>query len=228
MAIFLKNFNFPEHWKNALGASFCDDFFGDLTPRLDELIDDDVKFFPPIDRLFQALHLTSFLDTKVLMLGQDPYHKFGQANGIAFSVNRNITIPPSLKNIYLELTEDVKCSNPTHGDLSFWSQQGVLLLNSSLSVEEGKPNSHRNLGWTTLTNKIISKLSERGGVIFVLWGNFAQKKMNLIDGLRNNILLAPHPSPLSSYRGFFGSRPFSEINNILLKSDKEQINWQID
>jgi len=224
----VKNFNFPEHWTSALGPSFCNNFFGDIAPRIDRLIDEDVIFFPPIDMLFQALHLTSFLDTKVLILGQDPYHRFGQANGLAFSVNRNISIPPSLKNIYLELAEDVECSNPNHGDLSFWSQQGVLLLNSSLSVEEGKPNSHQDLGWSTLTNKIISKLSDRGEVIFVLWGNFAQKKMNLIDGLRNNILLAPHPSPLSSYRGFFGSRPFSEINNILLKSDKEQINWQID
>ena len=224
----MKNFNFPEPWQNALGTSFCDDFFGDLAPRIDELIDNDVKFFPPIDRLFEALNLTSFLDTKVLILGQDPYHKFGQANGLAFSVDRNISIPPSLKNIYLELAEDVECSNPNHGDLSFWSQQGVLLLNSSLSVEEGKPNSHQDLGWSTLTNKIISKLSDRGEVIFVLWGNFAQKKMNLIDGVRNNILLAPHPSPLSSYRGFFGSRPFSEINNILLRSNKEQIDWQID
>ena len=224
----MKNFNFPEPWKIALGASFCDDFFSDLTPRIDELVDNDVIFYPPIDLLFQALHLTSFLDTKVLILGQDPYHRFGQANGLAFSVNRDISIPPSLKNIYLELAEDVECSNPNHGDLSFWSQQGVLLLNSSLSVEEGKPNSHQDLGWSTLTNKIISKLSDRGEVIFVLWGNFAQKKMNLIDGLRNNILLAPHPSPLSSYRGFFGSRPFSEINNILLRSNKEQIDWQID
>ena len=224
----MKNFNFPEPWKNALGASFCNDFFSDLTPRIDRLIDNDVIFFPPIDMLFQALHLTSFLDTKVLILGQDPYHRFGQANGLAFSVNRDISIPPSLKNIYLELAEDVECSNPNHGDLSFWSQQGVLLLNSSLSVEEGKPNSHQDLGWSTLTNKIISKLSDRGEVIFVLWGNFAQKKMNLIDGVRNNILLAPHPSPLSSYRGFFGSRPFSEINNILLRSNKEQIDWQID
>ena len=224
----MKNFNFPEPWKIALGASFCDDFFSDLTPRIDELVDNDVIFYPPIDLLFQALHLTSFLDTKVLILGQDPYHRFGQANGLAFSVNRDISIPPSLKNIYLELAEDVECSNPNHGDLSFWSQQGVLLLNSSLSVEEGKPNSHQDLGWSTLTNKIISKLSDRGEVIFVLWGNFAQKKMNLIDGVRNNILLAPHPSPLSSYRGFFGSRPFSEINNILLRSNKEQIDWQID
>ena len=224
----MKNFNFPEHWTNALGASFCNNFFGDIAPRIDRLIDEDVIFFPPIDMLFQALHLTSFLDTKVLILGQDPYHKFGQANGLAFSVNRDISIPPSLKNIHLELAEDVECSNPNHGDLSFWSQQGVLLLNSSLSVEEGKPNSHQDLGWSTLTNKIISKLSDRGEVIFVLWGNFAQKKMNLIDGLRNNILLAPHPSPLSSYRGFFGSRPFSEINNILLRSNKEQIDWQID
>ena len=201
----MKNFNFPEHWTNALGSSFCNNFFGDIAPRIDRLIDEDVIFFPPIDMLFQALHLTSFL-----------------------SVNRDISIPPSLKNIYLELAEDVECSNPNHGDLSFWSQQGVLLLNSSLSVEEGKPNSHQDLGWSTLTNKIISKLSDRGEVIFVLWGNFAQKKMNLIDGVRNNILLAPHPSPLSSYRGFFGSRPFSEINNILLRSNKEQIDWQID
>ena len=224
----MKNFNFPEHWTNALGSSFCNNFFGDIAHRIDRLIDEDVIFFPPIDMLFQALHLTSFLDTKVLILGQDPYHRFGQANGLAFSVKRDISIPPSLKNIYLELAEDVECSNPNHGDLSFWSQQGVLLLNSSLSVEEGKPNSHQDLGWSTLTNKIISKLSDRGEVIFVLWGNFAQKKMNLIDGVRNNILLAPHPSPLSSYRGFFGSRPFSEINNILLRSNKEQIDWQID
>ena len=224
----MKNFNFPEHWTSALGPSFCNNFFGDIAPRIDRLIDEDVIFFPPINMLFQALHLTSFLDTKVLILGQDPYHRFGQANGLAFSVNRDISIPPSLKNIYLELAEDVECSNPNHGDLSFWSQQGVLLLNSSLSVEEGKPNSHQDLGWSTLTNKIISKLSDRGEVIFVLWGNFAQKKMNLIDGVRNNILLAPHPSPLSSYRGFFGSRPFSEINNILLRSNKEQIDWQID
>ena len=224
----MKNFNFPEPWKNALGATFCDDFFSDLTPRIDELIDNDVKFFPPIDRLFEALNLTSFLDTKVLILGQDPYHKFGQANGLAFSVDRNISIPPSLKNIYIELAEDVECSNPNHGDLNFWSQQGVLLLNSLLSVGEGKPNSHQKLGWSILTDKIISKLSERGEVIFVLWGNFAQKKISLIDRRRNNILLAPHPSPLSSYRGFFGSRPFSKINNILLKSNKEQIDWQID
>ena len=224
----MKNFNFPEHWTSALGPSFCNNFFADIAPRIDRLIGEDVIFFPPIDMLFQALHLTSFLDTKVLILGQDPYHRFGQANGLAFSVNRNISIPPSLKNIYLELAEDVECSNPNHGDLSFWSQQGVLLLNSSLSVEEGNPNSHQDLGWSTLTNKIISKLSDRGEVIFVLWGNFAQKKMNLIDGVRNNILLAPHPSPLSSYRGFFGSRPFSEINNILLRSNKEQIDWQID
>ena len=223
----MKNFNFPEPWHNALGASFCDDLFRELKPRIDELINNDVIFFPPIDRLFEALHLTSFLDTKVLILGQDPYHKFGQANGLDFSVDRNISIPPSLKNIYLELVEDVECTNPNHGDLSFWAQQGVLLLNASLSVEEGKPNSHQNLGWSILTDKIISKLSDRGEVIFVLWGNFAQKKINLIDRQTNHILLAPHPSPLSSYRGFFGSNPFSKINNILSKSNNSQIDWQI-
>ena len=223
----MQNFNFPEPWKNALGASFCNKILTDLKPRLDKLIDNDFIVFPPINMLFQALHLTSFLETKVLILGQDPYHKFGQANGLAFSVNRNIPIPPSLKNIYLELQADIGCPIPNHGDLSSWAKQGVLLLNSTLSVEEGKPNSHLNLGWNILTENIISRLSKRGDVIFVLWGNFAQQKMNLIDGKNNIVFTSSHPSPLSSYRGFIGSKPFSKINNSLLKSNKEKINWQI-
>mgnify|MGYP000376475156 CR=1 FL=1 len=131
----MKNFNFPEPWKNALGATFCDDFFSDLTPRIDVLIDDDVIFFPPIDSLFQALHLTSFLDTKVLILGQDPYHRFGQANGLAFSVDSGSAVPPSLKNIYIELESDLGFHIPTHGDLTSWSKKGVLLLNSVLTLE---------------------------------------------------------------------------------------------
>ena len=127
----MKNFNFPEHWTNALGSSFCNNFFGDIAPRIDQLIDEDVIFFPPIDMLFQALHLTSFLDTKVLILGQDPYHRFGQANGLCFSVNNDIKIPPSLKNIFKELHNDINFQIPKHGNLEKWAEQGVLLLNSS-------------------------------------------------------------------------------------------------
>ena len=224
----MQNFNFPEPWLDALGRGFCDEIFADLAPRINALIQNDVMIFPPIDRLFHALDLTSFLEVKVVILGQDPYHKLGQANGLAFSVDRNVSIPPSLKNIYLELKADIGCLYPNHGDLSSWAKQGVLLLNSSLSVEEGKTNSHLNLGWNILTEKIISKLSDRGEVIFLLWGKFAQQKMNLIDEQSNNIFFSSHPSPLSSYRGFFGSRPFSKINNTLLKSNKEPIDWQID
>lgn len=228
MNIFVKNFNLPESWQNALGSRFCEEITADLEPRINELIDNGAKIFPSIDRIFNALFLTPFSETKVVILGQDPYHQFGQANGLAFSVDRNIPIPPSLKNIYLELKGDVGCSYPKHGDLSSWSTQGVLLLNSSLTVEEGKPNSHLDLGWNILTEKIISRLSDRGEVIFVLWGKSAQQKMNLIDDKKNNIFISSHPSPLSSYRGFFGSRPFSKINTCLLQSNKDPINWQID
>jgi uracil-DNA glycosylase len=172
--------------------------------------------------------LVHFNEAKVLILGQDPYHGFGQANGLSFSVNKEIMIPPSLKNIFLELKNDLNLPFSHHGDLTSWAQQKILLLNSVLTVEQGKSNSHQELGWDKLTNKIISKLSQRGNMIFVLWGNFAQKKYDLIDKNENTILSAPHPSPLSAYRGFFGCKHFSEINKILLENGSSEINWELN
>jgi len=171
--------------------------------------------------------LVNFGSVKILILGQDPYHGFDQANGLSFSVNDGISIPPSLKNIFVELNNDLNIPIPNHGNLTAWATQGVLLLNSALTVELAKPNSHQSLGWDKLTNKIISQLSNRGGVIFVLWGNFAQKKEGLIDRNRNSILCASHPSPLSAYRGFFGCNHFGLINKLLQKNKSDEINWNL-
>jgi uracil-DNA glycosylase len=145
-----------------------------------------------------------------------------------FQVNKKIAIPPSLKNIFLELKNDLNIPISSHGDLTSWAKQKILLLNSILTVEQGRPNSHQELGWEELTNKIISQLSLRGNMIFVLWGNIAQKKFHLIDSRENTILCAPHPSPLSAYRGFFGCNHFSEINKILKENGSHEINWELD
>ena len=224
----MQNFNFPESWLKALSPSFCEEIFTDLHSKICTLNRSNKTIFPPEKNLFRAFDSTSFDKVKVLILGQDPYHKLGQANGLAFSVDAQIRLPPSLKNIYLELQSDVGCPKPKHGNLNSWAKQGVLLLNSTLTVEEGKPNSHQHIGWNHLTDKVISRLSERGGIIFVLWGNEAQKKTALINEKNNYILRAPHPSPLSSYRGFFGSKPFSKINLILKDLNQEPINWKVD
>ena len=189
---------------------------------------ENMAIFPPIPSIFRALELVHFNEVKVLILGQDPYHGYGQANGLSFSVNKEIMIPPSLKSIFLELENDLNIPISQHGDLTSWAQQKVLLLNSVLTVEHGKPNSHQKLGWDKLTNKIISRLSQRGNMIFVLWGNSAQKKLNLIEDKKNKILSAPHPSPLSAYRGFFGCKHFSEINKILIENGSSEINWKLD
>ncbi len=189
---------------------------------------EDMAIFPPIPSIFRALELVHFNEVKVLILGQDPYHGLGQANGLSFSVNKEIMIPPSLKNIFIELENDLNIPVSQHGDLTSWAQQKILLLNSVLSVEHEKPNSHQKLGWDKLTNKIISRLSQRGNVIFVLWGKSAQKKLSLIDDKQNKILSAPHPSPLSAYRGFFGCKHFSEINKILIENDSSEINWKLN
>ena len=189
---------------------------------------EDIAIFPPIPSIFRALELVHFNEVKVLILGQDPYHGLGQANGLSFSVNKEIMIPPSLKNIFIELENDLNIPVSQHGDLTSWAQQKILLLNSVLSVEHEKPNSHQKLGWDKLTNKIISRLSQRGNVIFVLWGKSAQKKLSLIDDKQNKILSAPHPSPLSAYRGFFGCKHFSEINKILIENDSSEINWKLN
>jgi len=224
----LNIFNFPNTWIEPLGKGFCNDFLDEMESKFLKLNSKDVAIFPPISSIFRALELVHFKEAKVLILGQDPYHGFGQANGLSFSVNKEIMIPPSLKNIFLELKNDLNIPFSHHGDLTSWAQQKILLLNSVLTVEQGKPNSHQELGWDKLTNKIISKLSQRGNMIFVLWGNFAQKKHDLIDKNENTILSAPHPSPLSAYRGFFGCKHFSEINKILLENGASEINWELN
>ena len=221
-------FNFPDTWLDPLGKGFCIDFLNEIESKFLKLKTEDIAIFPPIPLVFRALELVHFNDVKVLILGQDPYHGFGQANGLSFSVNKEVEIPPSLKNIYLELENDLNIPISQHGDLTSWAQQKILLLNSVLTVEQGKPNSHEELGWNKLTNKIISQLSQRGNMIFVLWGKFAQNKYHLIDKNKNKILSAPHQSPLSAYRGFFGCKHFSEINKILLDNGSVEINWELN
>ncbi len=184
--------------------------------------------YPDKHDIFNALHLTSFSETKVVILGQDPYHGAGQAHGLSFSVKPGVKKPPSLQNIFQELQSDLGCRIPHNGYLVNWAQQGVLLLNAVLTVRESDPNSHRGMGWETFTNKVISTLSARKKpVIFILWGSPAQQKIQLIDQSRHYILKSVHPSPLSSYRGFFGSKPFSQTNEILRNMGSSEIDWQL-
>ena len=187
----------------------------------------EVRVFPEEKNVFTALELTPFESVKVVILGQDPYHGFGQAHGLSFSVQKGTPLPPSLKNIYKELQEDIGGELPTEGDLSHWAKQGVLLLNTVLTVEEGNANSHKGMGWERLTNRLIESLNElTRPVIFILWGKPAQDKEKLITNPNHVILKAPHPSPLSAYRGFFGSKPFSRVNDILIQQGQTPIRWK--
>ena len=223
----MNNLNIPNTWLEPLGKAFCAEFLQEIQDKILEISHHNPRIFPPTYCIFRSLELVDFRNAKDLILGQDPYHKFEQANGLSFSVNKGVKIPPSLKNIFLELKNDLNICNDTHGDLTFWAEQQVLLLNSVLTVEESRPNSHKKIGWEILTNKIISRLSERGNMIFVLWGNDAQSKIQLIDNNNNEVLIAPHPSPLSAYRGFFGCQHFSKINQILVKNGLSEINWKL-
>jgi uracil-DNA glycosylase len=163
-----------------------------------------------------------------MIVGQDPYHGRGQANGMAFSVNYGIKIPPSLRNIFTELKNDVGAESPSHGNLSSWSEQGVVLMNSVLTVPDGQPGGHKNVGWTEVTDRIIGALSERNtGMVFLLWGNYAQGKMPLIDKNRHLVIASAHPSPFSARRGFFGSKPFSRTNEWLQSTGRAPINWAL-
>lgn len=185
--------------------------------------------YPNMNNILEALKRTSYKDTKVLILGQDPYHGENQAHGLAFSVQPNVAIPPSLLNIYKELQSDIGCFIPNNGYLIPWSDQGVLLLNTALTVRANEANSHKGIGWETFTDRIIELLSERTDpVIFVLWGANARKKTALIDTSKHYILEAPHPSPLSAYRGFFGCHHFSQTNEFLIQHGIEPIDWQIE
>lgn len=181
--------------------------------------------FPPRKEIFRALELTPFEGIKVVIIGQDPYHNFGQANGLCFSVSENVAIPPSLRNIFTELYNDLSISR-TQKDLQDWASQGVLLLNATLTVRAHEANSHKDLGWETFTNFIIQSISEHHeNIVFVLWGSFAQKKTMFIAPQKHYIIQSAHPSPLSAHRGFFGSKPFSKINNYLINKNKTPIVW---
>lgn len=214
-------------WNEILKCEFEKEYFIKLSAFLDEEYASK-KIYPPRNEIFTALELSSYADTKVVILGQDPYHGEGQAHGLCFSVKHGIEPPPSLKNMYKELYDDLGIVPPTHGYLVDWAKQGVLMLNTSLTVEDGKPNSHSKKGWTFFTDKIIEKLNEREkSVIFILWGNNARDKLVLITGKQHYVLSAAHPSPLSASRGFFGCRHFSKINTILENTGQKKIDWQL-
>ena len=184
--------------------------------------------YPPKDYIFNALKLTSFKDTKVVIVGQDPYHGEKQAHGLSFSVQKGVKIPPSLQNIYKELETDLKITPKKDGDLTNWAKQGVLLLNAVLTVEKDKAASHRNWGWEPLTDYIIKILNTKNEpVVFILWGNFAKAKAKLITNPKHFIIISAHPSPLSAYSGFFGSKPFSKTNNYLIKNKMTPIDWSL-
>ena len=184
--------------------------------------------YPNMEDIFNALKLTSFKDTKVVIIGQDPYHGFGQAHGLCFSVKKGVVPPPSLKNIYKELKSDIGFEIPSHGELTSWAKQGVLLLNNVLTVREGLPNSHKGKGWEIFTDRVIGELNKKETpVVFLLWGANAQKKAEIITNPKHFKLLSVHPSPLSASRGFFGCRHFSKTNEILMKNSIKPINWEI-
>lgn len=187
------------------------------------------NIYPPKEKIFNALDTTDYQNVSVVILGQDPYHGMNQANGLSFSVSKGEKIPPSLRNIYKELQQDIGIKYPTHGNLEKWAEQGVLLLNTVLTVRDGEANSHKGKGWEVFTDKIISLINEREApVIFVLWGNQAKDKKNLITSNHHYIIESVHPSPLSASRGFFGSKPFSKINTILKELGKVEIDWRIE
>lgn len=182
--------------------------------------------FPHEQDIFKAFELCEFEKLKVVIIGQDPYHGVGQAGGLAFSVSETMPLPPSLKNIFKELSDDIQEPILKNGNLEHWAKQGVLLMNSILTVESNKAGSHRKLGWESITDQIIQAISEqKNNVVFILWGNFAMSKMQLIDQTKHFVLTAAHPSPLSAYRGFFGCKHFSKTNTYLRKYQKKQIKW---
>lgn len=184
--------------------------------------------YPEPDEVFRALHLSPYADVRVLILGQDPYHGPGQAHGLAFSVRPDVPIPPSLRNIYKELGNDLDVPTPTHGNLESWARQGVLLLNATLTVRARSAGSHQRQGWETFTDDVISAVNDKPDhVVFILWGGYARKKKTLIDRTRHTVIESTHPSPLSAHNGFFGSRPFSAANDALIAHGQQPIDWAI-
>jgi len=215
-------------WKKVLSTEFEKPYFHELTKAVKQEYTSHTCY-PKGKAIFSAFDACPFRDVKVVILGQDPYHGINQANGMCFSVQKGIALPPSLVNIYKELVNDIGISYPQHGDLSHWANQGVLLLNAVLTVRANQAASHQKLGWETFTNAVIEKIStEKEGVVFLLWGGFAKKKAKLIDASKHHILTSGHPSPLSANRGYwFENKHFSKTNELLQIQGKETIDWQV-
>ena len=207
----------------------CEEFKKEYYLKIREFLKTEYRtrvIYPPMFDIFNELKYTSYENTRVVILGQDPYHEEGQAHGLSFSVKRGVKIPPSLVNIYKELKSDLGVETPSHGDLSSWAEQGVLLLNATLTVRQGMANSHQNIGWSIFTDQVIKLLNEsKNPIVFILWGGNARSKKKYITNKNHLIIESAHPSPLSAYNGFFGSRPFSRANEFLSSSGREVINW---
>jgi uracil-DNA glycosylase len=215
-------------WDIILKEEFDKEYFKELIEKVKKEYEEKT-IFPKQTEIFNAFRHTSYSDVKVVILGQDPYHNIGQAHGLSFSVKPGIEAPPSLVNIYKELNEDLGCYVPNNGYLVKWAEQGVLLLNTVLTVRAHQANSHRGIGWEDFTNAVIRVLNEQDRpIVFLLWGRPAQNKMSMLNNPNHLILTAPHPSPLSAYRGFFGCKHFSRTNEFLAAHGVETIDWQIE
>lgn len=217
--------NLNEKWKEILNDEFSKNYFKSLVEFVKNEYQSKI-IYPPASKIFSALNSTSFDQVKVVILGQDPYHGEGQANGLSFSVNDGVKFPPSLQNIFKELKDDLGVKIPTYGDLSKWANQGVLMLNATLTVEASKAGSHQKKGWEEFTDAIIKSIADqKEGIVFILWGSYAQKKGAKIDRSKHFVIESAHPSPLSVYRGFWGSKPFSKTNDYLVSNGKKAIDW---
>ncbi len=215
-------------WDNVLKDIIDTSYFKDLMAYVNKEYEEKT-IYPPKEDLFNALKQTSFKDTKVLIMGQDPYHGEGEAHGLSFSVKDGVKLPPSLKNIYKELESDLGYPPVTSGNLINWAKEGVLLLNSTLTVIKDTPNSHSKIGWDKFTDYIVKKLNEKEEpVIFILWGNFARSKKEFITNPKHLVIESAHPSPFSARNGFFGSKPFSKTNEFLKKNNIKEINWNLN
>ena len=219
------NTNIDESWKNILQSEFKKDSFKSLTKFIKSEYQNH-QCYPEAKNVFAAFNLCNYLELKVVIIGQDPYHGKGQANGLCFSVSDGISHPPSLKNIIKELKSDIGYIESDNGNFTTWAKQGVLLLNATLTVRENNPGSHQNMGWEKFTDGVIKQISEdKEQIIFLLWGKFAESKIKLIDSSKHKIFVAPHPSPLGAWRGWFGCKHFSKTNDFLKNYNKKIINW---
>ncbi len=217
----------PTDWNPLLRAEFTKPYWQPLQDFV-RLERETHTVYPPADEVFAAIHLTSYADTRVMILGQDPYHGAGQAHGLCFSVRRGVAVPPSLRNIHQELRDDVGVTIPNHGNLEHWAVQGVLLLNTTLTVRAGQAASHQGKGWEIFTDQVIRVVNDKvDPVVFILWGSHARKKKALIDVGRHAVIESAHPSPLSAHNGFFGSRPFSRTNEFLSSRSRQPVDWRL-